>query len=145
MKLCIINQLENCFQSWDIDDICDYELWHYHDNSQPTFLDSSYDYFEVSAHATLSRNKAMENFNNFEEARDSLKRIGAKSILKQIAEKSKRLEGIGCYKNYTIWELDVTHLIADNPKDLMLGVVSYVEVAIVGEKIDIFKIFGFRT
>ena len=146
MKIGIIQPLlKDCFPSLSMGDVEHLKLWHYHNDKEPTFSDPVFDFFEIAMNPRLNKDTALRDYNSLEAARESLEHLSEEAIEKEISKKLTCLEKIGCHKNYVIEVQSLVHLPADDPRNFNIGIVSYVEVAIVGEKVDNFKIFGFRT
>ena len=102
-------------------------------------------FFEIACMRDMETTKAISDFKRIEEARVSLILELEKSIERQINKHIKIMEDYGC-KNI---EVDYRHRIlsvpADSPNGDKIGTLSYVNIAISGEKESNLEIFGIRA
>ena len=103
------------------------------------------EFFEIEYMTEIEVGKVGNEFKTIEEARERLRLKSIKCIEKQINRYMKILEEYGCENTQVNYRDRINSWAADTPSESKIGVASFVDVAISGEKTGNIKIFGLRT
>jgi hypothetical protein len=109
-------------------------------NSEPVF-------FELAANPRIEVAQLYIMYKSVESCREDLSRIGEGCILNELSKLYQKIKDVGCNTVYIIWRQRLVSLSSDSSKDGTIGVVVYMEFAMMGGVADgsvgNFKVYGF--
>jgi len=114
----------------------------YHmEGGDPTPKEGDPIFYEIACNPMVNVKKN----DSIEKVRKLLMPHAEKSIQEEINRQIKEMEDFGCINVVVTYRENLATLPADDPRNNKVGIVSYVYIAIAGEKTENIEIFGIRA